>query len=100
MTGASKLFKERLQGKTFMLQGIPGFVTMTHKGNCATCETYATHVIAAVKSPMVAILSHQIKIAFWTVWPQVMTHIEDDAVDEAHGKLSWYRGQYKEAKRA
>ena len=27
-------------------------------------------------------------------WPQVMTHIEDNAMDEAHGKLSWYRDQY------
>ena len=46
---------------------------------------------------MVAILSHWIELAFWMAWPQVVTRIEDDAMDEAHGKLSWYRDQYNEA---
>ena len=84
LTGASKLFEERLQEQTFTIQGILGFVMTTRRGDCMTCETYTTHVIAAAKGPMVAIPSHQIKIAFQTVWPQVMTCIEDDAVDEAH----------------
>ena len=26
-----------------------------------------------------------------------MEHIEDDAMDEAHGKLSWYRDRYQDA---
>ena len=58
---------------------------------------YATHAIAAAKSPVVALPSHQIKLVFQTVWPQVVTCIENEAVDEAHGKLSWYQDQYKEA---
>ena len=32
-----------------------------------------------------------------TVWPQVVERIEDDAVDEAHSKLSWYRDRYQDA---
>ena len=34
---------------------------------------------------------------FWVVWPQVVTCIEDEAVDEAHSKLSWYQDQYEDA---
>ena len=97
LKGVLKLFEERLQEQTFQIQGIPEFVTMTHRGDCMTCEVYATHTIAAARNPTVAIPSHQIKIVFWTAWPQVMTCIEDDAVDKAHGKLPWYLDQYKEA---
>ena len=46
---------------------------------------------------MVEIPSHRIELAFWTAWPRVVEHIEDDAVDEAHGKLSWYRDRYQDA---
>ena len=31
------------------------------------------------------------------VWPQVVTCIEDDAVEKAHSKLLWYCDQYNEA---
>ena len=58
LEGASKLFKERLQEKTFTIQGIPGFIIMTHGGKCTACEVYTAHAIAAAKSPTVAILSH------------------------------------------
>ena len=52
--------------------------------------------IAAAKSLMVAIPSHQIELVFQMSWLQVVTHIEDDAMDEAHSKLSWYQDQYDE----
>ena len=58
---------------------------------CSTCEMYATHIATAVKGPTVVIPSHQIEHAFRDVWPHVVNHIEGEAVDEAHGKLSWYR---------
>ena len=90
LEGASKLFKERLQEQTLTIQGIPGFITTTHRGKCSTCEMYATHTIAAAKFPTVAILSNRIEHAFWVAWPQVVTRIEDDAIDKAHGKLPWY----------
>ena len=70
---------------------------MTHRGKCTTYEMYATHAIVAVRCLMVAIPSHWIELVFWTAWPQVVTHIEDEAVDEAHSKLSWYQDRYKEA---
>ena len=38
--------------------------------------------------------SRRIELAFRTVFPQVVEHIEDDAVDEAHSKLTWYRNRY------
>ena len=59
---ASKLLKEWLQEQTFMIQGIPGLVTTTHRGKCSTCGTYATHVILAAKSLMVEVASHQINV--------------------------------------
>ena len=80
---ASKLFKECLQEQTLMIQGIPGLKTMTHRGKCSTCGTYATHMIAAAKSLMIEILSHWIKVVILNVGPKVVTHIEDEAIDEA-----------------
>ena len=93
LKGALKLFKEGLQEQTFESQGIPGFFMMTRRGECSTCEMYAAHAIAVARSPTVAI---PIKFAFQTVWPQVVTHIEDDAMDEAHRKLSWFQDLYEE----
>ena len=58
---------------------------------------YAAHAIAAVRCLMVAIPSYQIELVFWTVWPQVVTCIKDEAMDEVHSKLSWYQDQYEEA---
>ena len=86
-----------LQKQTFEIWEIPGFLTMTPRGDCTICETYAAHAIVAARSLTVAILSHQIELLFQTAWPQVMTCIEDDTMDNAHGKLSWYWDQYEEA---
>ena len=58
LEGALKLFKERLQEQTFMIQGFPGFIMTTHRGKCSTYEMYATHTIAAARCPTVAIPSH------------------------------------------
>ena len=52
--------------------------------------------MVASEKPSVEIPSHWIKLAFWTVWPQVVEHIEYDAVDEAHSKLSWYHDRYQD----
>ena len=52
--------------------------------------------MAAVEKPMVVILSHQIELPFQMAWQQVVTCIEDNTMDEAHGKLSWYHDQYNE----
>ena len=60
------------------------------------CEQYAKHAVAASEKPTVEIPSHRIELAFWTVWPWVVEHIEDDAVDEAHSKLSWYHNRYQD----
>ena len=53
--------------------------------------------MAASEKPTVEILSHQIELAFQTAWPCMVKHIEDDAVDEANGKLSWYHNRYQDA---
>ena len=59
-------------------------------------EQYAKHAVAALEKPMVEIPSHWIELAFGTAWPRVVEHIEDDAMDEAHSKLSWYRNKYQD----
>ena len=61
------------------------------------CEQYAEHAVVALEKPTVEIPSHRIELAFWTAWPWVVERIEDDAVDEVHGKLSWYRNRYQDA---
>ena len=70
---------------------------MTHRDKCSLCKQYAEHAVAASEKPTVEILSHRIELAFWTAWPRVVERIEDNAVDEAHGKLSWYRDRYQDA---
>ena len=61
---------------------------MTYRDECSLCEQYAEHAVAASEKPTVEIPSHRIELAFWTAWPRVVECMEDDAVDEAHGKLS------------
>ena len=81
----------------WQIEGVPGFITTTHRDECSLCEQYAEHAVADSKKPTVEIPSHRIELAFRTVWPRVVERIEDDAVDEAHGKLSWYRDRYQDA---
>ena len=69
---------------------------MTHRDECTLCEQYAEHAVVVSEKPTVEIPSHQIELAFRTVWPRVMECIEVDAMDEAHGKLSWYRDRYQD----
>ena len=52
--------------------------------------------MAVSEKPTVEMPSHWIELAFWTAWPCVVERIEDEAVDEAHGKPSWYRDRYQD----
>ena len=94
--GAAKVFAKRRLGSSWQIEGVPGFITTTHRDECSLCEQYTEHAVAASKKPTVEILSHRIELAFQTAWPQVVERIEDDAMDEAHGKLSWYRNRYQD----
>ena len=69
---------------------------MTHRGECTLCEQYAEHAVAASEKLMVEIPSHWIELAYQTAWPCMVACIENDAVDEAHGKLSWYCDRYQD----
>ena len=69
---------------------------MTHRDECSLCKQYAEHAVAASEKLTVEIPSHRIELAFRTAWPRVVECIEDDAVDEAHSKLSWYRDRYQD----
>ena len=96
LKGAAKVFAKRRLELSWQIEGVPGFITTTHRDKCLVCEQYTKHAVAALEKPTVEILSHQIELAFWTVWPHVVEHIEDDAVDEAHSKLSWYHNRYQD----
>ena len=73
---------------SWQIEGVPGFITMTHRDECLLCEQYAKHAVAVSEKLTVEIPSHRIELAFWTAWPRVVECIEDDAVDESHGKLA------------
>ena len=96
LKGAAKVFAKRRLESSWKIEGVPGFIT-THRDKCSLCEQYAEHAVAASEKPTVEIPSHWIELAFRTAWPQVVERIEDDAVDEAHSKLSWYRDRYQDA---
>ena len=98
LKGATKVFAKRRLELSWQIEGVLGFITTTtHRDECSLCEQYAEHAVAAWEKPMVEIPSHRIELAFRTAWPRVVECIEDDAVDEAHGKLSWYRDRYQDA---
>ena len=81
------------------MEGVPGFITMTHRDNCTLCEQYTKHTALVSEKLTVEILSHWIELSFWMAWPCMVAHIEDDAVDEAmtkyHGITSDTKTQLK-----
>ena len=95
LKGASKVFKKWWQESLWQIEDIPVFITMTHRDKCTFCEQYAEHAVAALEKLTVEILSHWIELAFQMVWQCVVACIEDDAMDEAHSKLSWYCDWYQ-----
>ena len=97
LQGAAKVFAKRQLESSWQIEGVPGFIRTTLRDECSLCEQYAEHAVAASEKPTVEIPSHRIELAFQTVWPRVVERIDDDAVDEAHGKLSWYRDRYQDA---
>ena len=97
LKGASKVFKKQQQESSWEIEGIPGFVTMTHRDECTLCEQYAEHAVVVSEKPTVEIPSHWIELAFWMAWPCMVAHIEDDAMDKSHSKLSWYHDRYQHA---
>ena len=60
--------------------GMPNFLMTLHKGDCTICQTYAEHVVEALKGAMVSILQSQIVNVFHSAWPQAVACIEDDDV--------------------
>ena len=97
LKGATKVFVKRRLESLWQIEGVLGFITTTHRDECSLCEQYAEHAVAASEKLMVEIPSHQIELAFRTAWLHVVEHIEDDAMDEAHSKLSWYHDRYQDA---
>ena len=49
---------------------------------------------------MLEIPSHWIEVVIQNAWPKVVTCIEDEAIDKACGKLSWYQHRYEEMTKA
>ena len=97
LKGATKVFAKRQLESSCQIEGVPGFITTTHRDECSLCEQYAEHAVEASEKLTVEIPSHRIELAFRTAWPWVVECIEDDAVDEAHSKLSWYHNRYQDA---
>ena len=83
LKGAAKVFAKRRLESSWQIEGVPGFITTTHRDECSLCEQYAEHAVAASEKLTVEIPSHRIELAFRIAWPRVVERIEDDAVDEA-----------------
>ena len=69
---------------------MPHFVTTMHCEACNICEAYALHIIEASKVPTVEIPPREVKKAFWTAWPNIVCHIEDETSSESDKKVKWY----------
>ena len=54
------------------------------------CEAHALHIVEVSKAPMVEILPREVEKAFWTAWPNIVHHIEDEASSESDKKVEWY----------
>ena len=69
LKGATKVFAKRRLELSWQIEGVPGFITTTHRDECSLCEQYAEHTVAASEKPTVEIPSHWIELAFRTAWP-------------------------------
>ena len=45
-------------------------------------QAYASHIVEALKAPMVEIPSREVEKAFQMAWPNIVCHIEDEASSE------------------
>ena len=72
MKGAAKVFAKRRLELSWQIEGVPRFITTTHRDKCSLCEQYAEHAVAALEKLTVEIPSHQIELAFRTAWPRVV----------------------------
>ena len=90
LKGVVKIFEARLKSKMWDIHGMPHFITTMHCEGCDMCEVYASHVVEAVRVPMVEIPSREVKKAFWIAWPNIVCHIEDKVSSESDKKVEWY----------
>ena len=90
LQGVAKIFKARLKSKTWDIHGMPHFITTTHCEGCDMCEAYALHIVEASKALTVEIPSREVKKAFQNAWPNIVSHIEDEASSESDKKVEWY----------
>ena len=66
LKGAAKVFVKQQLESSWKIEGVPGFITTTHRDECSLCEQYAEHAVAAAEKPTVEIPSHWIELAFRT----------------------------------
>ena len=58
------------------------------------CEAYASHVVEAMKAPMVEIPPREVDKAFCIAWLNIVRHIEDEASSESDKKVEWYSNRH------
>ena len=99
--GMIEVINARLQAQMWDIPGMPNFLMTMHKDDCAICQSYAEHVLEALKGTTIPILHPQIANMFHSAWPQSVAIIEDDTSAEADHKCNWYCDQCDDwAKRA
>ena len=76
LQGVAKIFKAGLKSKTWDIQGMPQFITMTHREGCETCNAYVLHIVKASEASTVEIPSREVKKAFQIAWPNIVHHID------------------------
>ena len=64
LKGAAKIFEARLKSKMWDIHGMPHFITTMHHEGCTMCKAYASHIVEALRAPMVEIPSREVKKAF------------------------------------
>ena len=69
LKGASKVFAQWRADSTWQVEGVPGFITTTHRDDCSLCKQYVKHAVAASEKLTTEILLHQIELAFRTAFP-------------------------------
>ena len=111
LQGAAKIFEAGLKYKMWDIHGMPHFIhwhapcfvhsggyeycmTTTHREGCDMCEAYASHVVEAMKAPMVEIPPREVDKAFCIAWLNIVRHIEDEASSESDKKVEWYSNRH------
>ena len=67
LKGAAKVFARWWLELSWQIEGVPGFITTTHRDECSLCEQYAEHAVVALEKLTVEIVIETGEVIYITI---------------------------------